>query len=88
MVQKKNKLVRNKINISTQQYIDIAEIKEDIVIMRDGTLRAVLLISSINFGTPSVSLDMCSQYTSLTCSTTPNLISTHLKMSSLSSFPL
>jgi len=53
MVQKKNKLVRNKINISTQQYIDIAEIKEDTVIMRDGTLRAVLLISSINFALKS-----------------------------------
>jgi len=53
MVRKKNKLVRNKINTSTQQYIDIAEIKEDTVIMRDGTLRAVLLISSINFALKS-----------------------------------
>jgi len=53
MAQKKNRLVRNKINTSTQQYIDIAEIKEDTVIMRDGTLRAVLLISSINFALKS-----------------------------------
>jgi len=53
MARKKNKLVRNKINTSTQQYIDIAEIKEDTVIMRDGTLRAVLLISSINFALKS-----------------------------------
>ncbi|NCB20836.1 MAG: hypothetical protein EOM88_02850 [Clostridia bacterium] len=48
-----NKLVSNKINVSTQQYLDIAEIKDDIVIMRDGTLRAVLLVSSINFALKS-----------------------------------
>jgi hypothetical protein len=49
----KNKLVKNKINVSTQQYIDIAEIKEDTVIMRDGTLRSVILVSSINFALKS-----------------------------------
>ena len=49
----KNKLVRNKINTSTQQYLDIAEIKKDTVIMRDGTLRSVLLVSSINFALKS-----------------------------------
>lgn len=38
---------------STKQYLDIAEIKEDIVIMKDGTLRAVLLASSINFALKS-----------------------------------
>lgn len=48
-----NKLVSNKINVSTQQYLDIAEIKDDVVIMRDGTLRAVLLVSSINFALKS-----------------------------------
>lgn len=49
----KNKLVRNKISVSTQKYLDIAEIKEDTVIMRDGTLRAVILVSSINFALKS-----------------------------------
>lgn len=49
----KNKLVRNKINVATQQYLDIAEIKEDTVIMRDGTLRAVVLVSSTNFALKS-----------------------------------
>ena len=49
----KSKLARNKINVSTQQYLDIAEIKEDTVIMRDGTLRAVILVSSINFALKS-----------------------------------
>ena len=46
-------LARNKVGTATQQYLDIAEIKEDTVIMRDGTLRAVLLISSINFALKS-----------------------------------
>lgn len=44
-----NKLVRNKITVSTQGYLDIAEFREDTIIMRDGTLRAVLLAASINF---------------------------------------
>ena len=48
-----NKLVRNKITTGTQQYLDIAEFREDTVIMRDGTLRAVLLASSINFALKS-----------------------------------
>ena len=48
-----NKLARNKITASTQQYLDIAEFREDTVIMRDGTLRAVLLVASINFALKS-----------------------------------
>lgn len=48
-----NKLARNKIASSTQQYLDIAEIREDTVIMRDGTLRAILMVSSINFALKS-----------------------------------
>lgn len=38
---------------ATQAYLDIAEIKEDCVVLKDGTLRAVLLVSSINFGLKS-----------------------------------
>jgi type IV secretory pathway VirB4 component len=34
---------------STQRYLDIQEIREDVVILKDGSLRAVLLVSSINF---------------------------------------
>lgn len=34
---------------ATQKYIPFAEIKEGTVIMKDGTLRAVLMVSSINF---------------------------------------
>jgi len=48
-----NKLVRNKITTGTQNYLDIAEFREDTIIMRDGTLRAVLLASSINFALKS-----------------------------------
>jgi hypothetical protein len=46
-------LARNKISSSTQKYLDIAEIKDDVVVMRDGTLRAILLVSSINFALKS-----------------------------------
>ena len=46
-------LARNKVNVSTQRFLDIAEVKEDTVIMRDSTLRAVILISSINFALKS-----------------------------------
>lgn len=38
---------------STQQYLDIREIKNDVVVMRDGTLRSVLLVSSLNFALKS-----------------------------------
>ncbi|MBI4215226.1 MAG: hypothetical protein HY602_00695 [Parcubacteria group bacterium] len=39
--------------LSTQQFIPIAEIRDNIVVMRDGSLRAVLLTSSINFALKS-----------------------------------
>ncbi|MEO8065619.1 MAG: hypothetical protein ABI643_02045 [Candidatus Doudnabacteria bacterium] len=38
---------------STQAYLDIAEIKEDTIVMRDGSLRAVVVVSSINFSLKS-----------------------------------
>lgn len=34
---------------STQQFLPIKEIKEGIVIMKDGSMRAVLMVSSMNF---------------------------------------
>jgi type IV secretory pathway VirB4 component len=40
--------------VPSQRFLDIAEIKEDTVILKDGTLRAVLLVSSINFALKSV----------------------------------
>ena len=46
-------LAKNKITNFTQQYLNIAEIKDNTVVMKDGTLRAVLLVSSINFALKS-----------------------------------
>ncbi|MFH0828900.1 MAG: hypothetical protein V1907_01840 [Candidatus Kerfeldbacteria bacterium] len=34
---------------STQRFLDILEIKDDVVVLKDGSVRAVLLVSSINF---------------------------------------
>lgn len=47
------KSAKNKIVHSTQEYLDIAEFREDTIIMRDGTLRAILLVASINFALKS-----------------------------------
>jgi hypothetical protein len=49
----KSKLSKKSVNASTQQYLDIAEIRDDVVILKDGSLRAVLLVSSINFALKS-----------------------------------
>ncbi|HNW55829.1 MAG TPA: TraC family protein [bacterium] len=38
---------------STQRYLKISDIKKDTIIMKDGTLRAVLMVSSINFALKS-----------------------------------
>jgi len=38
---------------TTQKYMTISEIRDDSVIMKDGTLRAVLLVSSVNFALKS-----------------------------------
>lgn len=42
-----------KIKTSTQQFLEVAEIKEDTLVMKDGTVRAILLVSSINFSLKS-----------------------------------
>lgn len=34
---------------TTQSHLSMAEVKQDTIIMKDGTLRAVLMVSSINF---------------------------------------
>lgn len=48
-----NKLAKPKAGPPTQRYLDIAEIREDVVVMKDGTLRSVLMVSSINFALKS-----------------------------------
>jgi type IV secretory pathway VirB4 component len=47
------KLAGSRPGPATQRYLDVNEIKEDVVIMKDGTLRAVLLVASINFALKS-----------------------------------
>lgn len=49
----KNKMSKGKVGASTVSFLDIMEIRDDCVVMRDGTLRAVLLCSSINFALKS-----------------------------------
>jgi hypothetical protein len=48
-----NKLAKGKVKKSTQQYLDISEIRENTLIMKDSTLRSVILVSSINFSLKS-----------------------------------
>ena len=47
------KLAKPKPGPPTQHYLDISEIRDDMVILKDGTVRAVLLVSSINFALKS-----------------------------------
>jgi type IV secretory pathway VirB4 component len=43
----------NKPTASTQASLDISEIKEDTVVLRDGSLRAIVVVSSTNFSLKS-----------------------------------
>jgi hypothetical protein len=43
----------NKATPSTQRYLKISEIRDDCAVMKDGSLRALLLVSSINFALKS-----------------------------------
>src|SRR3989339_718634 len=44
---------KKKLAPSTQQHLDIAEIRDDLVILKDGTVRSVMMVSSINFALKS-----------------------------------
>lgn len=48
------KLAGARPGVASQKYLDIAEIRDDLVILRDGTIRSVLLVSSINFALKSI----------------------------------
>lgn len=48
-----NKLAKPKPGPATQRYLDIAEIRDDMVILKDGTVRGIYLVSSINFALKS-----------------------------------
>lgn len=43
------KLAKQNSASPTQQYLDVAEVKEDVIVLKNGSLRAVLEISAINF---------------------------------------
>ena len=49
-----NRLAKAKPGQPTQRFLDIAEIREDAVVLKDGTLRAVIMVSSVNFALKSV----------------------------------
>jgi len=55
--EEKNKKVAKKKSAkeaSVQAYLEIAEARDDILIMKDGSLRAVLMVSSLNFDLKSL----------------------------------
>lgn len=59
MAKKKNemqskKLAKAKPGPPTQRFLDITEIREDVVLLKDGTLRSVIMVSSINFALKSI----------------------------------
>ncbi|HAI73957.1 MAG TPA: hypothetical protein DCS28_03785 [Candidatus Moranbacteria bacterium] len=43
------KLAKQNAASPTQQYLDVAEVKEDAIVLKNGSLRAVLEVSAINF---------------------------------------
>ncbi len=53
MIKNPSNLATGRIKSSTQRYLDISEVKDDVLIMRDGSLRIILLVSSINFALKS-----------------------------------
>jgi type IV secretory pathway VirB4 component len=53
MEMQSGQLAGNKPTASTQSHLDVAEIKEGTVVLKDGSLRAVLVVSSTNFSLKS-----------------------------------
>ena len=45
---------QKKIGLSSQKYLTISEIRDNVVIMKNGSLRGVLMVSSINFALKSI----------------------------------
>jgi type IV secretory pathway VirB4 component len=48
-----SQLSGNKPTASTQAFLDVAEIKEGVIILKDGSMRAVVAVSSVNFSLKS-----------------------------------
>ncbi|HCJ52611.1 MAG: hypothetical protein A2898_03860 [Candidatus Kerfeldbacteria bacterium RIFCSPLOWO2_01_FULL_48_11] len=49
----KQQKVKTRLAPPTQQFLDILEIRDGVVIMKDGTIRSIILASSINFALKS-----------------------------------
>ena len=49
LLHSKNLTGGNAAGSSTQKYVDVEEVRDGVIILKDGSLRAVLLVSSINF---------------------------------------
>ena len=49
----KQEMKKEKSNTSTQAHLDVAEIRQGTVVLRDGSMRAVLVVSSTNFSLKS-----------------------------------
>ncbi len=43
------KITKSSPQVATQQFLDIAEIKEDVIVLKNGSFRGVLAVSSINY---------------------------------------
>lgn len=43
------KITKTTTTSATQQFLDVAEIKEDVVVLKSGSLRSILAVSAINF---------------------------------------
>ena len=43
------KLTKQSATSPTQQYLDVAEVKEDVIVLKNGSFRVVLAVSAINF---------------------------------------
>ncbi len=48
------KLTGKKPGVSAQRFLDVSEIRDGVVILKDGSLRSVLLVSSVNFALKSL----------------------------------
>ena len=44
-----DKIAKKGAAAATQQYLDVAEVKEDVIVLKNGSMRSVLAVSSINF---------------------------------------
>ena len=49
-----NTLAKKKASVATQKFLDISEIKEDVIVLKNGSFRAVVDVSAINYDLKSL----------------------------------